>query len=104
MILQLTLIEIAIELLPSVNYVQRRCKAKFKDGGAHATFNDLPIPEGSWKQNYDNNQKTFWVVLLSGIAAFVGSVYIVATSDRLKFNYTIPDYPYEDEKEGEEGS
>ncbi|XP_065367218.1 uncharacterized protein gom [Calliphora vicina] len=80
-------------------FLQTRSKAKFKDGGEHATLNDVPIPEGSWKEANARAQNRYMMVFLSGIASFVGSVIFVAKSGKMELNYSVPDYPYEEEKE-----
>uniref|UniRef100_A0A1I8P6K4 Deltamethrin resistance protein prag01 domain-containing protein n=1 Tax=Stomoxys calcitrans TaxID=35570 RepID=A0A1I8P6K4_STOCA len=73
-------------------------KAQFKDGGQHATFNDMPIPQGCWHEANARCQTRYMTILLSGIGALVGSVAFVAQSGLLVLNYTVPDYPYEDEE------
>ncbi|XP_023297135.1 uncharacterized protein LOC111679772 [Lucilia cuprina] len=80
-------------------YMQTRSKAKFKDGGEHATFNDMPIPQGSWQEYNARRQNRYMMVFLSGIASFVASVIFVAKSGKMELNYTVPDYPYEEEEE-----
>ncbi|XP_075168259.1 gomdanji [Haematobia irritans] len=75
-----------------------RTKAKFKDGGEHATFNDMPIPQGSWLEANARRQSRYTVILLSGIGALMGSIAFVAQSGLLVLNYSVPDYPYEDDE------
>lgn len=59
-------------------YTASRAKTKFKDGGEHATFNDVPIPQGCWKEANARRQSRYNMVLLSGLGAFVGSVIFVS--------------------------
>lgn len=82
----------------------------------------MPIPEDCWKANNHRQQNRYMMILLSGIASFIGSVifvgffwYIrenynfnmlffpyflkVAKSGKMELNYTVPDYPYEEEVE-----
>lgn len=59
--------------------MQTRTKAKFKDGGEHATFNDMPIPQGCWKENNQRTQNRYMMVLLSGIASLIGSIILVGS-------------------------
>ncbi|XP_073812055.1 gomdanji isoform X2 [Musca autumnalis] len=51
-----------------------RLRAKFKDGGEQSTFNDMPIPEGCWKEFNAKRQSRQTTMLLSGLAAFVASI------------------------------
>ncbi|XP_019890217.1 uncharacterized protein LOC109611633 [Musca domestica] len=75
-----------------------RLWAKFKDGGEQSTFNDMPIPEGCWKEFNAKRQSRQTMMLLSGLASFVASIVYVTQTELLFFNYTVPDYPYEDEE------
>ncbi|KAM7342863.1 gomdanji [Cochliomyia hominivorax] len=84
------------------NFIQIRSKARFKDGGEHATLNDMPIPEGCWKSNHARTQNRYMMVLLSGIASFIGSWVYIAKWGEMEMNYSVPDYPYEEEEEGKE--
>lgn len=79
---------------PSLDYVPRRCKAKFKDGGEHATFNDFPIPQGCWKTEYNRNQKTYMTILLSGIAALTGAVALVGRLNLSIKKFSFNNFPF----------
>ncbi|TDG41597.1 hypothetical protein AWZ03_011991 [Drosophila navojoa] len=72
----------------------------FPSGGTHATFDDLPKPQGDFMKEWKAKNSRYNMALLSGIAAFVGTLFLCITSEDFRLYYDIPDYPYtEDEME-----
>jgi len=55
--------------------------AEFKPG----TMDELPIPQGSWQQYYDNKQKSYNLQLAFGVVYFVSTMtYIISWSHLLE--------------------
>ncbi|CAH1102823.1 unnamed protein product [Psylliodes chrysocephalus] len=64
--------------------------------GSHAvqsTYNDLPKPQGSWKTNYDANQRKYNAHLVLGIGALVGSIVFGKAAGLLEFYNEFPERP-----------
>lgn len=49
------------------------------------SFNDLPQPEGSWKEKYDREQAQYNGILAASIAAFVATIAYVSSAVQLVF-------------------
>ncbi|XP_018573462.1 uncharacterized protein LOC108912645 [Anoplophora glabripennis] len=64
---------------------------------AHApvqsTYNDLPQPQGSWKTQYDANQRKYMAHLAIGIGAFVGTLIFGKAAGLLETYSDIPQRP-----------
>ena len=43
----------------------------------HATLNDIPVPEGSWQENYNQRNAKWNKILAASVVFFTGSVYAV---------------------------
>ena len=41
-------------------------------------MNDLPVPRGSWQQNYANKQKSYNLTLAGGLAFFGATAFVVS--------------------------
>lgn len=57
------------------------------------TYNDLPIPQGSWKTHHDAQQRKYNSHLLFGVAFAIGTLVIAKASGSLYLNYTPPARP-----------
>ena len=42
-----------------------------------STLNDIPVPEGSWQENYNKRNAKWNMMLGASIVCFVGSLYAV---------------------------
>ena len=69
-----------------------RFKTKWADGGEHATHNDLPVPEGNWKEYYTRRNLVNNLVLISGSIALIVAVSLVFNSGHINFNFSPPDH------------
>lgn len=43
-------------------------------------MNDLPVPQGDWKENHSRQNSKYNAVLAAGIAALVGTIALVIPS------------------------
>lgn len=59
------------------------------------TVNELPIPQGSWKDHYDARQKIYNAQLITGIAVLVGTITYIKVSGIIFFNFGPPEEPAE---------
>ncbi|KAH8356283.1 hypothetical protein KR200_007511, partial [Drosophila serrata] len=72
----------------------------FPSGGKHATFCDCPKPEGDFMRAWYAKNSRYNLILISGALAAFGSWGMAISSGILGLNWTIPEYPYnEDEME-----
>ncbi|XP_034933748.1 uncharacterized protein [Chelonus insularis] len=62
------------------------------------TMDELPVPQGSWQEQYNRNQKTYNAALVIGIALLAGTITFGNMSGALYMNSSPPniDIPYND--------
>ncbi|CAG9862899.1 unnamed protein product [Phyllotreta striolata] len=60
---------------------------------AQTTYNDLPQPQGSWKTNYDANQRKYTAHLVLGIGALTGTIIFGKAMGFLEFYHDFPERP-----------
>jgi len=60
--------------------------AEFKPG----TMDELPIPQGSWQQYYDNKQKSYNLQLAFGVVYFVSTMTYIISTGAIYLNWGPP--------------
>ncbi|XP_067642563.1 uncharacterized protein COX7B [Eurosta solidaginis] len=62
-------------------------------GGHHQrlSMNDMPVPEGDWKEQYTRNNARYNAVLVSGILFLAGTIAFVRTTGIIDFNASPPE-------------
>lgn len=58
-----------------------------------STYNDLPQPQGSWKTQYDANQRKYTAHLALGVGALVGTIIFGKAAGLLDAYSDIPEHP-----------
>ncbi|XP_066588957.1 uncharacterized protein COX7B [Prorops nasuta] len=56
-----------------------------------ATMDDIPVPKGSWKEQYDRNQKRFNATLVTGVTALIASIILLMNTECIYFNWGPPE-------------
>lgn len=41
------------------------------------SFDEIPVPQGSWKEHYDARQKVYNTQLIAGVSVLVGTIAFV---------------------------
>ncbi|XP_037946922.1 uncharacterized protein LOC119678906 [Teleopsis dalmanni] len=80
----------------------KKPKSPWADGGEHATLNDIPLPEGSYKEWYDKRNGRYHLYLISGVLVFAieMGLWKAGTFDDIMYlNNKIPEYPYDEDCE-----
>ena len=57
------------------------------------TYNDLPMPQGSWKTQYEANQRKYNGHLALGVAVLTGTIIFGRAAGLIELNWTIPETP-----------
>ncbi|KAG8224579.1 hypothetical protein J437_LFUL003098 [Ladona fulva] len=57
--------------------------ADFKE----VTYNDMPVPQGSWQAQYDANQRKYNMRLIFGVSFLVGTLIVSKASGLFEFNW-----------------
>ncbi|CAG9835023.1 unnamed protein product [Diabrotica balteata] len=76
--------------------VIRGCTRRNAHHGDHAvqsTYNDLPQPQGSWKTNYDANQRKYNAHLALGVGVLTGTIVFGKATGLLEFYNEFPERP-----------
>ncbi|XP_043276368.1 uncharacterized protein COX7B [Venturia canescens] len=87
-------------LRPVFRNVTRRGTRQYHDEAANykpGTMDELPIPQGSWQQQYDSKQTLYNMQLAFGILYAVGSIYYITQSGVIFFN-CWPPVPKDEQK------
>lgn len=58
-----------------------------------STYNDLPQPQGSWKTQYDSNQRKYTAHLALGVGALIGTILFGKAAGLLETYSDIPQHP-----------
>lgn len=61
-----------------------------------ATMDELPIPQGSWKAQYDAKQKTYNMQLAFGLIYAIGTIYFVSNEKNDDYNKVLVFFLYFD--------
>ncbi|EDW92092.1 histone-lysine N-methyltransferase, H3 lysine-79 specific [Drosophila yakuba] len=78
----------------------KRKPGYFASGGTHAVLSDCPKPEGDFMKAWSAKNSRYNLFLISGVLAAGGTLGYALSSGVLCLNWTIPEYPYnEDEME-----
>ncbi|XP_036336367.1 uncharacterized protein LOC118746621 [Rhagoletis pomonella] len=61
-------------------------------GGHHqkTTLNDLPVPEGDWKEHYTRQNTKYNAWLITGVLFLAGTIGFVKTTGVIEFNNKVP--------------
>lgn len=57
------------------------------------TYNDLPTPQGSWKTQYDSNQRSYNAHLAIGVGTLVGTLVFGKAAGYFEFYNDYPERP-----------
>ncbi|XP_065358984.1 uncharacterized protein LOC135953184 [Calliphora vicina] len=74
-------------LLKNVGAMSR---AAYHGSGIKVTMDDMPVPQGDWKENHSRQNAKYNAVLLTGIAALVGTIALVKSTGIIELNYSPP--------------
>ncbi|XP_058981895.1 uncharacterized protein LOC131803939 [Musca domestica] len=66
-------------------------RASYHGSGVKVTMNDLPVPQGDWKENHTRQNSKYNAVLAAGIAALVGTIALVKSTGIIDLNYSPPE-------------
>lgn len=72
----------------------RRAHSKVECFPLH-TYNDLPTPQGCWREQNTKQQRQFMAYLLAGVAYLTVTLAFGFTYDMFDMNWTIPEKPAE---------
>lgn len=66
-------------------------RASYHGSGIKTTMDDLPVPQGDWKENHSRKNAKYNAVLLTGIAALAGTIALVCLllQNSIKLVYEI---------------
>ncbi|XP_061392565.1 uncharacterized protein LOC133328028 [Musca vetustissima] len=66
-------------------------RASYHGSGVKVTMDDLPVPQGDWKEHHTRQNSKYNAVLAAGIAALVGTIALVKTTGIIHLNYSPPE-------------
>ncbi|XP_053956648.1 uncharacterized protein LOC129242825 [Anastrepha obliqua] len=61
-------------------------------GGHHqqSTLNDLPVPEGDWKENHSRQNTKYNAWLITGVLFLAGTIGFAKSSGVIELNSKVP--------------
>ncbi|TMW47922.1 hypothetical protein DOY81_006996 [Sarcophaga bullata] len=66
-------------------------RAAYHGGHGHkVSMDDLPVPQGDWKEHHSRQNTKYNAVLLTGIAALVGTLALIKSTGIIELNYSPP--------------
>ncbi|KAM0727421.1 hypothetical protein ACS0PU_006753 [Formica fusca] len=60
------------------------------------SFDEIPVPQGSWKEHYDARQRVYNTQLIAGVSVLVGTIAFIKLSGIIFFNFGPPEEPAEE--------
>ncbi|XP_023300573.2 uncharacterized protein LOC111682815 [Lucilia cuprina] len=74
-------------LLKNVGAMSR---AAYHGHGVKVTMDDMPVPQGDWKEHHSRQNAKYNAVLLTGVAALVGTLALIKSTGIVELNYSPP--------------
>ncbi|XP_075160870.1 cytochrome c oxidase subunit 7B [Haematobia irritans] len=65
-------------------------RAAYHGSGVKVTMNDLPVPQGDWKEHHSRQNSKYNAVLFAGVAALVGTIALAKSTGIIFLNYSPP--------------